>query len=215
MTGTRIKVCGITRLEDAHECVEEGVDTLGLNFWPGTKRRCELQVAERIVHELGAHAQLVAVFVDESLEGVRAILERTGIAWAQLHGDEPPAMVEALLPYAYKAIGVKGVDPLAEVRRYPGEHVLLDACVPGAMPGGTGTTFDWALARSVARERKLTLAGGLRPENVAEAIRAVRPYRIDVASGVESEPGRKVRTRVRALVQAVRDADANLLDSVS
>ena len=115
-------------------------------------------------------------------------------------------MVEALLPRAYKAIGVASDSPLALARSYPGEHILLDAKVPGAMPGGTGSSFDWALAREVAKERKLTLAGGLRPENVADAIRSVRPYRVDVASGVEREPGVKDPARVAAFVRAARGA---------
>lgn len=207
MNTTRVKVCGITRFEDAEACVAEGVDTLGLNFWHGTKRRISLDVARRIVEAFSSHAEIVGVFVDETLEGIRATKDETGIEWVQLHGDEPPELVAALLPKAFKAIGVRSEDPLAEVRRYPGEHVLLDAMVQGAMPGGTGVAFDWKLACAVAHERKLTLAGGLRPENVGEAIRIVRPYRIDVASGVELAPGIKDRARVRALVAAVREAD--------
>lgn len=212
MITTRIKVCGITRFEDASACVAEGVDTLGLNFWHGTKRRCPMDVAERIVAAYADVAEIVAVFVDEDLEGIRRTLAATGIEWAQLHGEEPPELVAALLPKAFKAIGVRGDDPLDEVRRYPGEHILLDASVPGAMPGGTGVAFDWKLARAVARERKLTLAGGLRPENVGEAIRVVRPHRIDVASGVELAPGVKDHARIRALVEAVRATDRGLED---
>lgn len=208
---TRVKVCGVTSEKDAGACLDLGVDTLGINFWPGTKRRCEPDVAARIAREFGARAELVAVFVDADEATVRATLDATGIPWAQFHGDEAPELVARFLPRAYKAVGVRGEDPLLETRRFPGDHVLLDAYVPGGMPGGTGAQFDWELARAVARERRLTLAGGLTPANVGDAIRAVRPHRIDVASGVESSPGVKDPSKVRALVEAVRAADAGLV----
>lgn len=204
---TRVKICGITTLDDALACADEGVDTLGINFWSGTKRRCDFDVAVRIAERLRDRVELVGVFVDAPLAEVRETLRLTGIPWAQLHGDESPNEVRELLPNAYKAIGVKGADPLGETRRFPGEHVLLDASVPGEMPGGTGARFDWNLAKAVATERKLTLAGGLSPENVAEAIRVVRPYRVDVASGTESAPGVKDLAKVRAFVASVRAAD--------
>ena len=210
---TRIKVCGVTRVEDALSCARLGVDTIGLNFWQGTPRHVDTHQAGEIVRALrddtqGRGVELVGVFVDAEVDVIRTTLEATGIHWAQLHGDEPPEAVLALLPRAYKAIGVASESPLAETRRYPGEHILLDARVAGAMPGGTGHRFDWALARDVAQERKLTLAGGLKPDNVGEAIASVRPYRVDVASGVESAPGIKDESRVAALVDAVRRADA-------
>jgi phosphoribosylanthranilate isomerase len=148
---------------------------------------------------------MVGVFVDLTLDQVREILRETGIDWAQLHGDEPPEFLTELLPTAYKAIGVKDGSAIALARSYPGEHILLDASVPG-MPGGTGKTFDWAIAAEVAEERKLTLAGGLTPDNVAEAVRAVRPFRVDVASGVESAPGRKDAELVRRFIAEAKAA---------
>ena len=203
---TRIKVCGLTRVEDALAAVELGVDTLGLNFWPGTKRCVSIARAREIVTAVSRRAELVAVFVDADESTIRETLAETGITWAQLHGDEPPSLVEALLPNAYKALGVRDDSVRARAATYPGEHILLDAAVPGAMPGGTGQTFDWALATAIARTRKLTLAGGLHPDNVAEAVRVVAPYRVDVASGVESAPGIKDPSRMRAFVDAVRGA---------
>ncbi len=202
---TRIKVCGLRSAEEAAACVELGVDTLGLNFWPGTPRWVDLPTARGIADAVAGRATLVAVFVNATRDEVTRVREETGIAWAQLHGDEPPELVEALLPYAYKAVRVGGASVRATVRAYPGERILLDAAVPGAMPGGTGQTFDWALAAEVARERPLVLAGGLRPENVAGAIRAVRPFQVDVASGVESAPGVKALDKVRAFVEAARE----------
>ncbi len=205
---TSIKVCGLRSPEDAVACIEAGVDTLGLNFWPGTPRHVDVATARRIADAVAGRAALVAVFVDASLAEVERVRGETGIAWAQLHGDEPPEVVAALLPNAYKALRV-GRDAVTErVRSYPGERVLLDAAVPGAMPGGTGHAFDWTLAAEVARERVLVLAGGLRPENVADAVRAVRPFQVDVASGAERAPGVKDEAKVRAFVAAVRGADA-------
>lgn len=198
-----VKICGLTTADDALRCTELGADAIGLNFWSGSPRCTDVETARAIVEAVGGQAQVVGVFVDHTLEQVQEILRETGIGWAQLHGDEPPELVTALLPHAYKAIGVQDGSAVEQARRYPGEHLLLDASVPG-MPGGTGRTFDWSIAAEVARERKLTLAGGLTPDNVAEAIRVVRPFRVDVASGVESEPGRKDPELVRAFIEAAR-----------
>ena len=200
-----MKICGLTTVDDAVRCVEEGADAIGLNFWPGSPRCTDAETARAIVDAVGDAVQTVGVFVDFDLEQVRGMLQRTGIEWAQLHGAEPPELVEALLPKAFKAIGVKDGSAVELARRYPGEHLLLDASVPG-MPGGTGRTFDWAIAAEVAKERKLTLAGGLTPDNVAEAVRLVKPFRVDVASGVELEPGRKDPELVAAFVKAAKSA---------
>jgi phosphoribosylanthranilate isomerase len=148
---------------------------------------------------------MVGVFVDFTLEQISQTLKETGIVWAQLHGEEPPELVAALLPNAYKAIGVKDGSVIELARSYPGEALLLDASVPG-MQGGTGRTFDWNIAATVARERKLTLAGGLTPTNVDAAVRAVRPFRVDVASGVESAPGTKDPELVRRFIERAKAA---------
>ena len=198
-----VKICGVTSVGDAARCVELGADAIGLNFWPGSPRSTNPETARAIIEEVGVETLPVGVFVDFNLERIVEILQKTGIGWAQLHGHEPPELVEALLPLAYKAIGVRDGSAIELARRYPGEHLLLDASVPG-MPGGTGRTFDWAIAAEVARERKLTLAGGLTPDNVAEAVRVVRPFRVDVASGVESTPGRKDPAMVKAFIEAAK-----------
>jgi phosphoribosylanthranilate isomerase len=200
-----VKICGLTTAEDAVRCIEAGADAIGLNFWPGSPRCVDTLTALEIVQASGDGAQMVGVFVDFSLAQVREILGKTGIEWAQLHGDEPPDLVAALLPKAYKAIGVKNGSVIELARAYPGEHLLLDASAPG-MPGGTGRTFDWAIAAEIAKERKLTLAGGLTPDNVAGAVRAVKPFRVDVASGVESAPGRKDPELVRRFIEAAKNA---------
>lgn len=200
-----VKICGLTTVDDALRCIEAGADAIGLNFWPGSPRRVDLPTARSIVQAGGDRAQMVGIFVDFNLSQIRQILRETGIDWAQLHGDEPPALVAELLPHAYKAIAVKDGSAVELARSYPGEHLLFDASVPGT-PGGTGRTFDWEIAAAVADERKLTLAGGLTPDNVAEAVRAVRPFRVDVASGIESAPGRKDLTLVRRFIAAAKAA---------
>lgn len=199
-----VKICGVTTVDDAVQCVELGADAIGLNFWPASPRCVDLSTARAIVEALGDRAETVGVFVDFTLPQIREILLRTGIGWAQLHGREPPELVAALLPRAYKALGVRDGSVIERARAYPGERLLLDASVPG-IPGGTGRTFDWSIAAEVARERNLTLAGGLRPQNVASAIRTVRPHRVDVASGVEKSPGCKDLLLVQAFISAAKD----------
>ena len=198
-----VKICGLTTVDDAVRCIDLGADAIGLNFWGGSPRCVDIATAREIVEAAGDRVTMVGVFVDFTLDQVREILRETGIRWAQLHGDEPPELVAELLPNAYKAIGVKDGSAIELARSYPGEHLLLDASVPG-MPGGTGRTFDWDIASAVAQERKLTLAGGLTPDNVAEAVRVVQPIRVDVASGVESAPGLKDPGLVRRFIEAAR-----------
>jgi phosphoribosylanthranilate isomerase len=198
-----VKICGLTTVDDTVRCIEAGTDAIGLNFWPRSPRHVDVSTARSIVEAGGDAAQMVGVFVDFTLDQVREILREIGIKWAQLHGDEPPELVAELQPTAYKAIGARDGSVVELARTYPGDHILLDASVPG-MPGGTGRTFDWAIAAEVAKERKLTLAGGLTPDNVAEAIQRVKPFRVDVASGVESAPGRKDAELVRRFIEAVK-----------
>jgi phosphoribosylanthranilate isomerase len=200
-----VKICGLTTVDDAVRCIEAGADAIGLNFWPGSARCVDVSRAGQIVEASRDRAAMVGIFVDFALDQVREILRETGIRWAQLHGEEPPELLAALLPNAYKAIGVKDGSAIELARTYPGEHLLLDASVPG-MSGGTGRTFDWEIAAAVAKERKLTLAGGLTTDNVAEAVRTVRPFRVDVASGVEYAPGRKDPALVRRFVAAAKSA---------
>jgi phosphoribosylanthranilate isomerase len=200
---TRVKICGLTSVADAEACVDLGADAIGLNFWNGSARRCDESIAREISARVRGRALVVGVFVDAELPEIARITREVGLDCVQLHGDEPAELLAQLLPHAYKALRVRGPEIATEVTRYPGEHVLLDAYVKG-MPGGTGATFDWALAAQIARVRKLTLAGGLVPDNVAEAVRAVRPYCVDTASGVESAPGVKDAELVARFVANAR-----------
>jgi phosphoribosylanthranilate isomerase len=196
---TAIKFCGLTRADDAEAAIALGVDALGLNFWPGSPRRCGVGEARAIVERVAGRARVVAVVVDASLPEIEALRGATDIEWVQLHGREGDELVRACLPSAYKAVKDE-----ASARAAPGDEVLLDADVPGKL-GGTGERADWDAAARVARARKTWLAGGLAAGNVAEAIARVRPYGVDVASGIESAPGIKDRAKMEAFVRAVRE----------
>jgi phosphoribosylanthranilate isomerase len=200
---TRVKICGVTTVEDAKDCADAGADAIGVNFIPSSVRRVDRERARAIVEAVGARVLVVGVVANESIEAMRALREASGVGCLQLHGDEGPGEVKALLPHAYKAVRVAGPADVDVARGMPGEYVLVDAKVVGAL-GGTGHTFDWALVVGLGAERRLVLAGGLTPESVAQAVRRVRPWCVDVASGVESSPGRKDPRKVRAFVEAAR-----------
>lgn len=200
-----VKICGVTRVEDALICVAAGVESIGINFSRASKRYCEPERAAQIVKAVAGRALIVGVFVDAGYEEITMTRDRVGLGCVQLHGSEPPELLRRLLPHAYKALRVRGPNIVHEVVKYPGDHILLDAYVPGAI-GGTGARFDWTLGRAVSRERRLTLAGGLTPDNVAEAIEIALPYCVDVASGVEREPGIKDAVLVHSFVAAARRA---------
>jgi phosphoribosylanthranilate isomerase len=200
---TRVKICGVTSVQDLELCVDAGADAIGFNFYARSPRRVDLEAAKRLVQALAGRALAVGVFVDASFDQIEVVKARTGIGCVQLHGAEPPELLARLLPHAYKAIRVRDASSLAEARRVGGEHILLDAYVPG-QPGGTGARFDWELAAELAAERQVTLAGGLEPANVAAAVARVRPYCVDVASGVEVAPGRKDAAKVREFIRAAK-----------
>jgi phosphoribosylanthranilate isomerase len=206
--GARIKVCGVTSVEQARWIADLGVESIGVNFVPGSPRRTDETTARAIVDAVGDRTLVVAVVAGLPLEELRGLRERTGVGCLQLHGDEPDATLEALLPHAYRAVRVGSAADVKEAARAPGEYVMVDAKVAGAL-GGTGHSFDWTLVIELARTRKVLLAGGLRPENVARAVATVNPFCVDVASGVESAPGIKDPERVRRFIEAVRSTPAS------
>jgi len=195
----------VRTVADAEMCVAHGVDALGLNFWPESSRHVDADAARRIALAVGDAVALVGLFVDEREARIAELRDVVGFSWVQLHGNEPPEVVARLGPDAYKAIRVGDESIEEEASRYGGPLLLLDALVPG-QAGGTGHSFDWELARGLAKKRAIVLAGGLSAANVAEAVRRVGPRAVDVASGVESEPGVKDEVRVAAFVAAVRKA---------
>lgn len=199
----RVKVCGVTTAEQAAACADLGVDAIGVNFVPTSPRRVDEAAARAIVDAVGKRTLVVAVVANLDVPAMRALVEHTGVGCLQLHGDEPAADVAAMLPHAYKAVRVAGPNDVAVAEATPGEYVMVDAKVAGAL-GGTGHAFDWGLVVGLARRRRLVLAGGLTPDNVAEAVRRVAPWCVDVASGVERAPGVKDLAKVRAFVAAAR-----------
>ena len=200
------KICGITSIDDANLAIEVGASAIGLNLIAQSPRYVDLTTARRLVEHIDGRSLTVLVVADQTVEQMRVLLAETGARCLQLHGDEPPAVLEPLLPHAYKALRVGDAADVERASSYPGEHLLVDAKVAGQL-GGTGKTLDWALVRPLARARKLTLAGGLTPDNVADAIAQLGPFCVDVASGVEpaGEPRRKDPAKVRAFARAVRE----------
>lgn len=211
----KIKICGVTQLDDAARVGAAGVDFIGLNFWPRSKRCVDLDRAAAIaavVRAAGA-AQLVGVFVDATADEVAAVMAHVDLDLIQLHGDETPHDVMAVANAArrpvWKAIAAGAPGDVAHLEAWPADAILLDA--PSAGKGGAGVAFDWSLAcdaRARFPARRLVLAGGLRADNVGAAIAAVQPWGVDVASGVESAPGVKDADKVAAFVAAVRAASA-------
>jgi len=196
----RVKICGITRLEDALLAASFGADALGFNLWPGSKRHVDPDAARAIVDRLPPFVTPVGVFVDQPPTTVLALAAQAGVQVVQLHGDESWEDVNGYPIPAVKAVRLAGPESLRDLHRYRVRGLLLDA--PSQGFGGSGTTCDWGLARQVAERFPVVLAGGLTPENVGEAIRAVRPWAVDVASGVESAPGVKDTDKLRRFIES-------------
>ena len=203
----KVKVCGITNADDALAAVEAGADALGFVFYEKSPRYVVPAVAAAIIAGLPPLVTPVGVFVNESLATVRSIMDSCALALAQLHGDENASYCRELSRPAMKALRLKDRGSLLALAEYQGRGgvrgFVLDAFSEKAY-GGTGQTIDWAVAAEVAKTTPILLAGGLTPENVIEAIRIVRPYGVDVSSGVESAPGKKDRAKISAFLDAVR-----------
>jgi phosphoribosylanthranilate isomerase len=202
---TRIKICGVTSVDQARACVDAGAHAVGVNLVASSVRRVDAETARAIVAATGPTVLVVGVVAGMTIGEMRALRDATGVGCLQLHGDETVGDVAALLPHAYKAVRVATADDVDRARAMPGDYVLVDAKVEGAL-GGTGHSFDWSLVEELARSRRVVLAGGLTPENVTRAIEAVHPWCVDVASGVESAPRMKDTAKLRAFVEAVREA---------
>jgi phosphoribosylanthranilate isomerase len=205
----RIKLCGITSLDDARLAVEAGAWAIGCILWPGSPRACDPQVAGEIAAALRRRVEVCGVFVNAHLDEVTEMVDGLGLTMVQLHGDEGPAFcAEVARRTGAKVVKAAAVRTLADVRALEAFHTdmhLLDAHQPG-MRGGTGETFDWELVRERRSSRPLILSGGLRPGNVAAAIAATQPFAVDSASGTEARPGVKDPAKVQAFVDAVHGA---------
>lgn len=206
VTVVRSKICGITRIEDALAAVEAGADAIGLVFYGKSPRAVGVEQAAAIVQALPPFVTTVGLFVDMPRDQLQQLLQRLPLDLLQFHGDESPADCEGHGRPYIKALRVRpGEDVAAAVAPYSGARgILLDTFVEG-VPGGTGASFDWSLVPENAA-KPIILAGGLDADNVAAAIRQVRPYAVDVSGGVEASKGIKDAGKIRAFVQAVRDA---------
>lgn len=221
---TRVKICGITNLEDARCAAAAGADYLGFIFFKKSPRYIAPKQAAEITSELAANAaadtphttpnsapRFIGVFVNETLDGIEETLQRAGVDYAQLHGDEPPAVVESLQGRGFKALrptntAAASLDAewYADLGPADGPQLLVDAYDPNEY-GGTGKRADWQAAAELVRTcPRLVLAGGLTPHNVAAAVAAVQPWAVDVSSGVEIGPGRKDAAKVRAFISAAK-----------
>lgn len=199
----KVKICGITSGADALAAVDAGADALGFMFYAPSPRNVSFGVAAEIIRQLPPFIAKVGVFVNPTEEEVRRAMGECGLDTLQFHGEETPEFCRRFGLKAMKAFRVRDTESLEQTKPYTSEAWLLDSYVAGQL-GGTGARFNWDLATEAARRHTVLLAGGLTPENAAEAVLKVRPYGLDVSSGVESAPGRKDAAKVRAFIAVAK-----------
>jgi len=198
----KVKVCGITSLKDAEKAVELGVDALGFNFYPKSPRFITKVRARDIIRMLPPFVTPVGIFVNETMDKIMEFMYFSGVRVLQLHGEETPEFCMRMSRPVIKAIRVAGPESIRGLPRYPVMAFLLDSATEAY--GGSGQSFDWNLAVEAKKFGKIILSGGLNPENVAEAIEKVRPYAVDVCSGVESEPGIKDHAKLKIFIEKIK-----------
>ena len=201
-----VKICGITRADDAAAAVDAGAAAIGFVFWPESPRFVDPYRARAIAATLPPFVTAVGVFVNQPVEYVRRVASLVRLGAVQLHGDELPEYAAGLSVPIVKAISV-GTDEDGPIALWPSQTLLLLDVHDPVKRGGTGRTIDWGAAAAIAATRRVILAGGLTPENAADAVARVRPYGIDVSSGVERAPGVKDHQRVRALFEALHGSE--------
>jgi phosphoribosylanthranilate isomerase len=199
----KVKICGITNLADAELILASGADMIGLNFVPSSKRFLDVSEARRITEWLRGRIEVIGVVADLSLEQSVALRADTGVDGLQHHGGESPEWLRQMPPNDFKAVRIADTSDVAAAAEFRGPRLLLDAKVGDAL-GGTGHSFDWSLTKTLPVARDVLLAGGLNPHNVAAAIAQVRPWAVDVASGVERLPRQKDEALVYAFVRNAR-----------
>ena len=198
----KVKICGITNLDDALAAVDMGADLLGFNFYPKSKRYIEPDNALKIIDKMPTYVDTAGVFVNPTIDEIRLMAERGFLNWIQLHGDESPEFCDSLLWFntrTIKAVRVSSIDDVKQAEDYYTDAVLFDTYDPSAY-GGTGKSFDWTLIRNI--HKRIFLAGGITPENAQKAI-AVGVYGIDICSGIESEPGKKDHKKMKKLFENI------------
>ena len=199
----KVKICGITNMEDALLAAELGADALGFIFVKTSPRHIRPSAARKIIQELPPFVTPVGVVADAEHDEILELIDETGISCVQLHGNESPKQLAKFPVPVYKSFRVDKEFNLETLQRYKGSAYLLDTHVNGAL-GGTGKTFDWDVAIKAKAYGRIILAGGLTPENIAEAVKKVQPYAVDVNSGVESAPGKKDKNKLERLFKAIR-----------
>jgi phosphoribosylanthranilate isomerase len=211
MPPTRVKICGVTRLADAELAAELGAWAVGMVFYAGSRRRCTLAEAEAIGAALRRRVELAGVFVNAPLEEVARVSERVGLTLVQLHGEEGPAFCAEVArrtgARTIKAASVKGMFTVRDLERFHTDFHLVDGYAAG-LRGGTGERFDWSLLAARRSKLPLIVGGGLDAEHVTAAIATTHPFAVDVASGVEAEPGIKDPERMRAFFEAAETVAA-------
>lgn len=197
-----VKICGITNLEDAEFAVECGVDALGFVFYKKSPRFIAPEIAASIISRLPSSLEKVGVFVNEPAEKINTIAEKAGLTIAQLHGDEPPEIIRRMKIPVIKAIRIRSGETLPAMENYSVKAFLLDSFTDSY--GGSGRTFDWGIALEAKRYGEIIVSGGLTPANVEEAIKRVKPFGVDVSSGVELAPGKKDKNKVLQFVKRAK-----------
>lgn len=201
MTQVLVKICGITREGDAREAVALGASAIGFIFWSKSPRFIDPYRARRVARVLPAFVTPVGVFVNQPADYVNAVSSLVGLGAVQLHGDETPAYADSVRRPIIRAVGA---DAIEEASRWPDEVVLLVDAHDPVQRGGTGRTSDWTVAANLASRRRVVLSGGLNADNVVAGIMAVRPFGVDVSSGVEAAPGIKDAAKLRAFFAQIR-----------
>lgn len=199
----KVKVCGMTQLKDAVHAVEQGADAVGFIFYNKSPRSVTMKTVREIISRLPPFVDTVGVFVNERVEKVNKVAEYCGLDLVQLHGDESPAYCKKIKRRVIKAFRVKDLQSIKQLEKYSVSGFLLDTFSENEH-GGTGKVFDWNLAHPAKKMGPVILAGGLNPRNIKQAIKQVRPYGVDVCSGVEKEPGIKDPEKVRVFLENIR-----------
>ena len=202
----KVKICGITNLEDAQAAAEAGADALGFVFYPDSPRFIDPGNARAIIAKLPVFITSVGVFVDESEDLIRRIIREGGIQILQFHGSESPVLCTRFREKVIKAIRIKDEESISEMQMYDVDTFLLDTYLDCAK-GGTGKTFNWKYAEMAKKNGRIILSGGLNPSNIGDAVRKLKPYGVDVSSGVEISPGKKDHVKIREFVREAKKYD--------
>lgn len=205
----KVKICGITNVDDAKAAARFGADAIGMIFYEKSPRFVSENKAKEIISHLPPLIVRVGVFVNPSRELVRQRIDSLNLDRVQFHGEESPAFCEEFGSRVIKAIQVKNMDSLSILKKYPANTFLLDTYHKD-LYGGTGQTFDWRLAVKAKDYGRLILSGGLSPENISQAIRSVAPYGVDISSGVEETPGKKDHSKIKRLMEIIRQEESDI-----